>query len=109
MVRDSDHQSIPDQYATVADTAPAIVDMIEAGWRVVVTHGEPAGRLHSPSLRACGPRSRRRPVGLCGGDTQGAIGYMFSKETNCFVAHLSTDDKVGAQTVVDRNNKAFAR
>ncbi len=39
LVRDDTHQAICDQYTTVVDTVPAIVDMIESDWNVVVTHG----------------------------------------------------------------------
>jgi len=80
LVRDADHQSIPDQYTTVADTVPAIIDMIEAGWNVVVTHGNgpQVGYILRRSELAL---SEIAPVPLdyAVGDTQGAIGYMFTK------------------------------
>lgn len=39
LIRDHAHESIPDQYRMVCDFAFDIADMIDAGWNVVVTHG----------------------------------------------------------------------
>ena len=39
LIRDKQHESIPDQSEEAAITAHYIADMIEAGWNVVVTHG----------------------------------------------------------------------
>ena len=39
LVTDAEHESIPDQYQTVARTVPHLVDIIEDGWGLVVSHG----------------------------------------------------------------------
>jgi len=39
LIRDRTHESIPDQYEMVCSLAVDIANMIEAGWNVVVTHG----------------------------------------------------------------------
>jgi carbamate kinase len=39
LIRDEQHRSIADQYDTAAETVRYVVDMLEAGWRVVFTHG----------------------------------------------------------------------
>ena len=39
LIRDRDHQAIPDQYKAAALTVQGITDIIEAGWNVIVTHG----------------------------------------------------------------------
>lgn len=113
LVRDQQHQSIADQYRTVVDTAPAIVDMIEAGWRLVVTHG------NGPQIGFIMRRSELAinevaavPLDYAVGDTQGAIGYMFCKALrNELVArHLSSRVvSVVTQTVVDQNDSAFGQ
>ena len=79
LVADAEHDSIPQQYDTVVRTAPHLVDMVEMGWRLVVSHGN--GPQVGYILRR--PRSRRPgrsgPGDLRGLHTQGAIGYMFVK------------------------------
>ncbi len=113
LVRDADHQSIPDQYTTVADTVPAIIDMIEAGWNVVVTHGNgpQVGYILRRSELAL---SEIAPVPLdyAVGDTQGAIGYMFTKALGNELARRGLHQPVATvltQAVVDPDDVAFAR
>lgn len=113
LVRDDTHESIYDQYATVVETVPAIVDMIESGWKVVVTHGNgpQVGYILRRSELA---RDEVAPVPLdyAVGDTQGAIGYMFSKALHNELARRGIDQPVATvvtQTVIDITDPAFAR
>ena len=39
LIKDKAHQTIPDQYQAAAESMKHIADMIDAGWDVVVTHG----------------------------------------------------------------------
>ena len=39
LITDAEHDSIPQQYETVMRTAPHLVDLIEQGWQLVVSHG----------------------------------------------------------------------
>ena len=39
LVTDAEHDSIPEQYQTVCRTVSHLVDLIEQGWRLVVSHG----------------------------------------------------------------------
>ena len=80
LIRDNDHLSIPDQFAEAEKTARPIVDMVEAGWNVVVTHG------NGPQMGFVLRRSELSidevapvPMDYAGADLQGAIGYMFVK------------------------------
>lgn len=113
LVRDTEHQSIPDQYATVVDTVPAIVDLIAAGWNVVVTHG------NGPQVGYILRRSELAfhevapvPLDYAVGDTQGAIGYMFAKALHNELGSRGIAKPVSplvTQTVVDPEDPAFAR
>ena len=38
LITDAEHDSIPQQYETVARPVPHLVDLIEQGWRLVVSH-----------------------------------------------------------------------
>lgn len=39
LIVDKHHESIPDQFVAASSTAHFIVDMVESGWNVVITHG----------------------------------------------------------------------
>ena len=78
LIRDRDHQAIPDQYEAAALTVQRIADMIEAGWNVIVTHGNGPQmgyilRRSELSIHEVAPV----PMDYAGADLQGAIGYMF--------------------------------
>jgi carbamate kinase len=80
LIRDKDHQTIPDQYAAAAESMGHIAGMIQAGWDVVITHG------NGPQVGFILRRSELSrhelhevPLDYCGADSQGAIGYMFQQ------------------------------
>lgn len=80
LIADSQHQSVADQWAAAAVTCRSIAALVEAGWSVVVTHG------NGPQVGFVLRRSelaRRElhevPLDVCGADTQGAIGYAFQQ------------------------------
>ncbi len=112
LIRDQDHQSIPDQYETVMVTVRQISDMIEAGWNVIVTHG------NGPQLGFILRRSELAihelppvPMDYAGADLQGSIGYMFVKAFhNEFRRRGLRREPVAVVTeiLVDRNDPAFS-
>jgi carbamate kinase len=111
LIRDAQHQTIPDQYAASVQSMKHLAGMIEAGWDVVVTHGNgpQVGFILRRAELALG-ELHMVPLDYCGADTQGAIGYMFQRALyNEFRARGI--DKLAAtvvtQTLVDRNDKAF--
>lgn len=77
LIKDSAHQTVPDQWNAVRETATHIAEMIGQGWNVVITHGN-GPQVGFILLRSELSRSKLHPVPLdsCGADTQGAIGYM---------------------------------
>jgi len=111
LILDEQHKTIPDQYAAGAESMKHIVDMIEAGWDVVVSHGNgpQVGFILRRSEIALG-ELHPVPLDYCGADTQGAIGYMFVQALhNEFLKRGIKKNAVAVvtQTVVDRNDKAF--
>jgi carbamate kinase len=88
-----------------------IADMIEAGWQVVVTHG------NGPQVGFILRRSELSrhelhevPLDSCGADTQGAIGYMFQKALHNEFRHRGLPLQaatVVTQVLVDRADPAF--
>ena len=113
LIKDKNHQTIPDQYAAGAESMKHIAGMIEAGWDVVVTHGNGPQvgfilRRAELSLHELHPV----PLDYCGADTQGAIGYMFQRALgNEFRLRgiRKSAATVVTQVLVDRNDPAFEK
>jgi carbamate kinase len=111
LIKDKAHQTVQDQFNCAKDTMTHIVDMIEKGWDVVVTHG------NGPQVGFILRRSELArhelheiPLDYCGADTQGAIGYMFQNALqNEFKRRGLNKDAatVVTQTVVDKDDPAF--
>ncbi|HAX7252455.1 TPA: carbamate kinase, partial [Escherichia coli] len=80
LIQDEQRNSIPDQYVAVMESVQHIVDMVEAGWDLVLTHGNgpQVGFILRRSELASNEVSPV-PLDYAVGDTQGAIGYMFQK------------------------------
>ncbi len=111
LIRDKDHQTVPDQYAAAAESMAHIVEMIQAGWDVVITHGN-GPQVGFILRRAELARHELHPVPLdsCGADTQGSIGYMFQRALyNEFLARGLQKQAVTVvtQVLVDRDDPAF--
>jgi carbamate kinase len=78
LIREKGKESLPDQYAAACLTMPHVVDMIQNGWNVIVTHGngpQVGFILRRSELSAHELHST--PLYYCGSNTQGSIGYMF--------------------------------
>ncbi len=111
LIKDNLHQTVQDQYEAAKDTMKHIVDMVEMGWDVVVTHG------NGPQVGFILRRSELAkhvlhevPLDYCGADTQGAIGYMFQMALgNEFKQRGIQKDAatIVTQTVVNQKDPAF--
>lgn len=111
LIKDKAHRTVPDQYATAAETTVHIAEMIQAGWQVVVTHG------NGPQVGFILRRSELArhelhevPLDVCGADTQGAIGYMLQQCLyNEFLRRGMADRAVTVvtQVEVDLSDPAF--
>ena len=111
LILDEKHKTIADQYAATVETSKHIAGMIQAGWNVVLTHG------NGPQVGFILRRSELAlhelhpvPLDYCGADSQGAIGYMFQRALhNEF--HARGMDKHAAtivtQVLVDKHDPAF--
>ncbi len=111
LIKDKDHQTVPDQYDAGAESMHHIADMIDQGWNVVVTHGN--GPQVGFILRRSELSSHELhevPLDYCGADSQGAIGYMFARALTNEFKHRKMDKKAAAvvtQTVVSIDDPAF--
>jgi carbamate kinase len=112
LVTDSDHQSIPDQYATVSRTAAHLVDMIAEGWRLVVSHGNgPQVGFILRRSELAGDEVDPVPLDYAVADTEGAIGSMFVRALTNELARRGLSRPVVAvvtHCAVDPDDPAFA-
>jgi carbamate kinase len=113
LIRDDKHMTVPDQYAAVVETARHITDLVERGFRVVVTHGN-GPQVGFILLRSEHSRGilHEVPLDSIGADTQGAIGYQIQQAMhNEFRKRNLRKSAVTivTQTLVDRNDPAFLK
>jgi carbamate kinase len=80
LIRDEQHRTVADQWRLARETCRYIADVIAAGHRVVITHG------NGPQVGFILRRSELSrhelhevPLDSCDADTQGAIGYMIQQ------------------------------
>ncbi|HTT41162.1 MAG TPA: carbamate kinase [Burkholderiales bacterium] len=111
LIVDEQHQSIPDQFNAAAATSHYVADMVEAGWTVVLTHGN--GPQVGFILRRSGIAKGvvpEVPIDYADADTQGAIGYMFQRSLYNEFRRRGLKRKVIAlvtQVLVDPRDPAF--
>ena len=113
LVTDDQHQSIPEQYANLSRTAPQLIDMVAAGWSLVISHG------NGPQVGFILRRSELAddevdpvPLDYAVADTEGAIGSMFVRALTSELARRGLSRPVVAlvtHCVVDPDDPAFAR
>lgn len=111
LIKDSHHQTVPDQYAAAFETSTHIARMVEQGWEIVLTHGN-GPQVGFILLRSDLARNvlHQVPLDYCGADTQGAIGYAFQQALgNIFLKRKITKKvtTVVTQVVVDPDDPAF--
>ncbi len=111
LIKDAARKTVPDQYAAAAETVPHIVDLVEQGWDVAITHGNgpQVGFILRRSELAAG-ELHEVPLDFCGADTQGAIGYMLQQILLSEFRRRKMDKlpvTVVTQVLVDASDPAF--
>lgn len=113
LIRDKAHQSIPDQYQALVETAGHITDLVEAGWRVVVTHGN-GPQVGFILIRSEMARTKVHPVPLdvIVADTQGSIGYHLQQTLHNQFRRRGLEKmavSVITQVIVEADDPAFKK
>src|SRR5215210_1992156 len=80
LIKEKSRTQISDQYDAAAETMAHVANMIEAGWSVVITHGNgpQVGFMQRRSELAAG-EVHAIPLDYSGAHTQGSIAYMFER------------------------------
>jgi carbamate kinase len=113
LIKDGKHQSVEDQYEAARETCVHIADMIEAGYEVVIGHGngpQVGFILRRSEIAAKAEGMHEVPLDVCGADTQGAIGYALQQNLQNELRRRGINKPVATvvtQVLVDRNDPAF--
>ena len=113
LIRAGEKGTIAEQFANTRRTANGIVEIIRAGFKVVVTHG------NGPQVGAALLRSERaadqvytHPLDVCGATTQGEIGYLLQQSMQTALAEAGLETPVVTvvtQVVVSADDPAMSR
>ncbi len=111
LIKDKEHVAVKYQWEAVRATCTHIADMIEAGWNVVVTHGNgPQVGFILRRNELAAPEVHTTPMDLIVADTQGSIGYMLQQALNNEFTCRGLDRRaytIVTQVLVDRDDPAF--
>lgn len=82
LIKDPRHQRVKDQYTAICETARPIVDLIEDGYRTVISHGngpQVGFILRRSEIAYTHEKLHFVPLASCVADTQGALGYQIQQ------------------------------
>lgn len=103
--------TVEEQYGNVKKTASKIADLIQRGYKVVLTHGNGpqvgATLLRHEAAKAIVPPF---PLDACGAETQGFIGYMIQQVLRNELKARGIDKFVVTiitRVIVDKHDSAF--
>lgn len=111
LIREPNKSGLQDQFESVRLTVPYIVDLIQAGYSVAITHGNGPQvgfllRKNEISAKEVPPA----PLDYIGSNTQGSIGYMFETSLYNEFRRRGMPNRAVAlvtETVVDAKDPAF--
>jgi carbamate kinase len=111
LILDKSHPDVPHQWDAVRETCRHLANMVEAGWRLVITHGNgpQVGYILRRNELAAG-QVHTTPLDLIVADTQGSIGYMLQQAlgNELLCRRLSRPiASVVTQVLVDAADTAF--
>lgn len=111
LIKEKNKIAMSFQYEAVTETTKFIVDLVEAGLDLVITHGNgpQVGFVYRRGEIAVNELPLV-PLDICAADTQGAIKYMFEKALSNEFRKRGIERRITAivtQTLVDGNDPAF--
>ncbi len=113
LIKDEAHKTVEDQYLAAKETCLHIADMIEAGYEVIIGHGngpQVGFILRRSEIAAKAEGMHEVPLDVCGADTQGAIGYALQQNLQNELRRRKISKPVATvvtQVLVDRADPAF--
>ncbi len=111
ILRRGEKGTFEEQYRNICDTVKRIADLVQSGYRVVVTHG------NGPQVGATVLRHEAAknivppfPLDVCGAETQGFIGYMIQQALRNELKKRGLDRYIVTlvtRVIVDPDDEAF--
>jgi carbamate kinase len=115
LVRGQATATIGEQFQAASALAPALREMLERGWRLLLTHGNgpQVGFIwrRSELVAQIAPELPRQDLDMCVADSQGSIGYILASSLASELRRAGRPEEVAAvltHTVVDGADPAFA-
>ena len=112
LIKDKQHQSVPDQMAALEETSHHLAAIVADGWRLAIGHGNgPQVGFILRRSELAAHELHEVPLDVCGADSQGAIGYELQQALGHDFTRLGLDKEavtVVTQVEVDRSDPAFA-
>jgi len=115
LIKDKKHQFVKDQYDAICETVKYVVDIIEKGYEVIITHGNgPQVGFIMRRSEIAQKTEHMHPVPLvnCDADTQGAIGYQIQQAVQNELYKRNIKKRavsIVTQVEVDINDSAFKK
>jgi carbamate kinase len=111
LIRAGEKGTVAEQFANARRTAAAIVDLIRAGYRLVITHGN-GPQVGAQLLRSeqASDQVPAQTLDVCGAASQGEIGYLLCQSLESQLAAAGFDMPVVSlitQTVVSQDDPAM--
>lgn len=115
LIKDNAHRRVEDQYEAIKETVVNLVDIIELGYNILVTHGNGAQVgfiLRRSEIAFKHEGMHFVPLVSCVADTQGAIGYQIQQALNNEFAKRGIKQQavtLVTQVKVDGQDPAFEK
>ena len=111
LIKDNSHLEVSDQYEAICETVEHIVDIIEEGYDVVITHGN-GPQVGSILLQNNATRDiiPPMPLGICVAESQGFIGYMIQQCISNALQKAEIKKKIATiitQVLIDENDPSL--
>jgi carbamate kinase len=111
LIRDGERGTIEEQVRNAEETCEGIANIVAAGYRVVVTHGN-GPQVGDALLRSelAAEQVPPLPLDFCGAETQGSVGYLLQQVLGNVLERRQLSHPVVTvvtQVVVDANDPAF--
>ncbi len=111
LITDKNKADIPHQWEAVRETCRHLADMVQDGWRLLITHGNgPQVGFILRRNELAADEIHNTPLDLIVADTQGSIGYMLQQALKNELYSRGIDRNVVSvvtQVLVDKNDPAF--
>lgn len=111
LIKEGQDGTIYEQFANTRETVKSIVKIIQAGWEVVITHG------NGPQVGAILIQNEKAkdavppmPLGICVAESEGLIGYMIQQCMANALQHAGIEKSVATvitQVLVEEDDPAF--